>query len=74
MKIFVDSQAAIKALDSVEMSSKLVLDTKTELNILSKKGSITLVWTKAHHVGIEGNEEADKLAKEGRADSGGRAC
>ena len=65
IKIFSDSQAAIMALDTSEMTSLLVKQTKVVLNKLANKTQrLTIVWIKAH-VGHEGNEEADKLAKQG---------
>ena len=63
VKFFVDSQAALKALDCDTITSKLVLQTITTLNEVSAQ-SITFIWTKAH-VGTRGNEIADRLAKEG---------
>ena len=65
VKIFSDSQAAIMALDTSEMTSLLVKQTKITLNNLATRTQrLTLVWIKAH-VGHEGNEEADKMAKQG---------
>ena len=62
---FVDSQAALLALKSSTMTSVLVLDTKKILSELAlKTRRLTLVWIKAH-VGHEGNEHADELAKQG---------
>ena len=52
------------ALDSPVVKSKMVREAKTHLNVIGKMGKITLVWTKAH-IGTEGNEIADDLAKEG---------
>ena len=65
IKIFSDSQAAILALDSSEMTSLHVKETKNTLNTLATKVQrISVVWIKAQ-VGHEGNEEADRLAKIG---------
>ena len=51
------------ALDSLEMTSLLVKESKHTLNTLASKAQrISVVWIKAH-VGHEGNEEADRLAK-----------
>ena len=69
VKIFSDSQAAIAAIDSSEVTSQAVLDTKIALNRLAKLTRNTvLVWIKAH-VGHEGNEVADEMAKQGTTSS-----
>ena len=65
VKIHVDSQAALRALDSSVLSSRLVHSTVETLNnIPSYIEQLTLVWTRAH-VGTKGNEHADALAKIG---------
>ena len=67
VKFFVDSQAAILALDNSKVTSTLVRDAKIELNKAAEHRSISLNWTRAH-VGTEGNEQADRAAKEGGVD------
>ena len=62
--IFSDSQAAIKALDSNYISSKLVLQCREELKLLSHWLEITLIWVPGHR-NIRGNEIADELARKG---------
>ena len=63
VKILSDSQAAITAIVSPQIKSKKVLDAVDSLESLSTRTKkVTLAWIKAH-VGIEGNEEADKAAK-----------
>jgi ribonuclease HI len=62
--IYCDSQAAIAALDNKFITSKMVLECKLRLNNLSQNRLITIEWVKAH-VGHEGNERADHLAKSG---------
>ena len=65
VKIFVDSQAALLALNSLTITSKKVAETIRELNLLAHQSkSVQLVWTKAH-VGTLGNELADQEAKAG---------
>ena len=63
VKIFVDSQAALRTFQSALIKSRLALETIESLNRVKHK-SMTFVWTKAH-VGTDGNEKADELAKEG---------
>ena len=63
IKFFVDSQAALRTFQSYHIKSKLAYLTIQTLNRIRHK-SLTFVWTKAH-IGTEGNEKADQLAKEG---------
>jgi ribonuclease HI len=62
--IITDSKSALQALDNICTSSKLIMDCKKTLDKLHEKAKVTIHWTKAH-VGHEGNEKADTLAKEG---------
>jgi ribonuclease HI len=65
VKILSDSQAAILALYNERIRSNQVLKTLEELEMMAANThKTTLAWTKAH-AGTEGNEEADRLAKEG---------
>jgi ribonuclease HI len=65
VKIFVDSQPALQAMEAETITSLMTLDAIKELNQAGNLGvKITLVWIKAH-VGYKGNEMADKLAKKG---------
>ena len=71
VKILVDSQAALLALASSTVTSKLVLQTMGNLEALVATGcAVRLAWVKAH-VGLEGNELADEAAKLGAADDMG---
>lgn len=58
--------SAIKALESVKTTSKLVWECKKLLKTLSSSNKITITWVPGH-ASIEGNEEADELARRGSA-------
>ena len=64
VRVFIDSQAAIKALASRDVKSKLVMETIRSLNIACMTRQVELYWTKAH-IGTIGNERADEGAKRG---------
>ena len=61
---FSDSQAAISALAGFHVNSKLVETCIEKLNQLGSACNVTIKYVKAH-CGIEQNETADKLAKQG---------
>ena len=64
IKIFSDSQATILALNNNTVTSSLVKQTIITLNRLADSSEILeICWIKAH-VGYDGNERADQLAKE----------
>jgi ribonuclease HI len=62
-----DSQAALKALLSPWVKSNLVRQTAAMLNEVAEENRVYLRWVKAH-VGHEGNELADEMAKAGVLD------
>ena len=59
-----DSQAALKALDSCRVDSRLVLNCIKTLNRLGRRNRVVLVWVPGH-AGVWGNEMADELARKG---------
>ena len=64
VRFYVDSQAALLALNVPWYRSQLVKETFDALNKACVGRKIVLNWIKAQ-VGIEGNVKADELAKEG---------
>jgi ribonuclease HI len=60
-----DSQSTITALNSHIFKSDTVFKTRQVLDDLGGKNMIFMQWVKAH-VGEEGNEYADELAKQGQ--------
>lgn len=71
IKIFSDSQAVVKALASANISSKTLHRTAKALNKLGDDPQVrrlTITWIKAH-VGHEGNEAADGMARLGTTET-----
>ena len=63
IKIFSDSRAAIQALNNSTVSSQIVKDTISALNLVGAKASrLEVSWIRAH-VGHLGKERADQLAR-----------
>lgn len=59
-----DSQSALKALDSIHTSSTLVRDCKKILNDVGNLCNVTLMWVPGHSNEV-GNDLADLLARQG---------
>ena len=64
IRIFSDSQACLKALNARATTSRLISCCAKALDSLGRRNNVQLYWIPAH-VGLEGNEAADLLAKKG---------
>ncbi|KAJ8914435.1 hypothetical protein NQ315_017531 [Exocentrus adspersus] len=64
IKIFSDSQAALKAVGSYRCTSKAVWNCQQTLSRVGRTNRLTLVSIPSH-VGLKGNEVADSLARRG---------
>ncbi|KAJ8944225.1 hypothetical protein NQ318_001645 [Aromia moschata] len=64
IQICTDSQAALMAIESSKVKSRLVLDCKKILNDLASCNRVILTWVPGHS-GVLGNEEAGRLARVG---------
>ena len=62
--VYSDSKAGLMAMLSRKTSTRLVHETKVKWNHVGTRNKVHLKWIKAH-VGHEGNEKADVLAKDG---------
>jgi ribonuclease HI len=64
--IISDSQAALNALSSPNVTSRLVVECLDALSELTGLNEVTLVWVPGY-CGIFGNEEADKVDRQASA-------
>ena len=70
INLYSDSLSSIQALNSLIIKSATVKSCLKSINHLGRCNIVTLRWVKAH-IGIEGNEIADALAKQGAEEGAG---
>src|SRR5258705_4934212 len=71
--VYSDSQAALGALADRASTDQTVIGIRATIHRIGHHKSFDLRWTRAH-VGTEGNEMADCLAKRGARGQGELAC
>lgn len=62
------NQATIKALNFTQVNSKLVFECVERLNTFGSHNTVWMLLV-SDHVGLAGNEVADKLARKGEGTS-----
>ncbi|KAJ8963848.1 hypothetical protein NQ317_006287 [Molorchus minor] len=65
IQICSDSRAALLAIESSKMKSRLVLECKKILNDLASRNKVILTGVQGNSC-VRGNEEGDRLAREGQ--------
>ena len=60
--IYSDAKSVFQALQGKDSSTPLITRLLDKMNTLSKNNSIIHIWIPSH-IGIQGNERADKAAK-----------
>ena len=60
--IYSDSKSVLQILQSKNSSTPLIIKLRDKMNTLSKNNRIILTWILSH-IGIQGNERADKVTK-----------
>ncbi|XP_008549055.1 uncharacterized protein LOC103572301 [Microplitis demolitor] len=69
--ICTDSTSTLTALDNIGLSGKsniIILEIRSLISRLKSAGRETELWWCPSHLGIQGNEKADRLANEARQD------
>ena len=61
--VYTDSQSALRAIDGFKSNHPLIIEIQERIHTLSLKNVIINICWIPGHVGLEGNEEADKAAK-----------
>ena len=71
INLYSDSLSSLQALNSLIIKTATVKSCMESINQLGGRNKVNLSWVKAH-IGIEGNETADALAKQGAEAEAGK--